>query len=105
MMTVHHGGSGQMTGDLVSLRVLIVSGAMADRDTWRMGAGAMSVPIDVVEASNRLTAGGLVAHGDIDVVLIDSQLPGPDRAKLLATARSIKPSPFVFLIAAHDHEA
>jgi CheY-like chemotaxis protein len=99
------GAVGQMTGDLVSLRVLIVSAAMADRDTWRMGAGAMSVPIDLIEASNTLTAAGLVAHGDIDVVLIDLQLPAADRAKLLATARSTKPSPFVFLVAVNDEAA
>jgi DNA-binding NtrC family response regulator len=94
----------QMTGDLVSLRVLIVSAAMNDRDTLRMGAGAMSVPIDVVEAGNATTAGGLVSHGDIDVVFIDSRIAAAERAKLLATARSIKPSPFVFLMAANENE-
>jgi DNA-binding NarL/FixJ family response regulator len=105
MMMAGTGAIRQMTGDLVSLRVLIVSAAMQDRDTWRLGGGAMSVPIDVVEASNTLTAGGLVAQGDIDVVLIDSRLPAADRAKLLATARSTKPAPFVFLVAADDDEA
>jgi len=93
-----------MTGDLVSLRVLIVSAAMHDRDTWRMGAGAMSVPIDVVEAGSATTAAGLVAHGDVDVVLIDSRIAAAERTKLLATARSTKPPPFVFLVAASDDE-
>jgi CheY-like chemotaxis protein len=94
----------QMTGDLVSLRVLIVSAAMQDRDALRMGAGAMSVPIDIVEAGDAITAGALVTHGDIDVVLIDSRLAAAERAKLLATTRSTKPSPFVFLIAANETE-
>jgi CheY-like chemotaxis protein len=94
-----------MTGDLVSLRVLIVSAAMADRDTWRMGAGAMSVPIDVVEAGNATTAAGLVTSGDIDVVLVDSRIAAAERTKLLSTARSTKPSPFVFLVVASDDEA
>jgi CheY-like chemotaxis protein len=104
MMARHLGAMGQMTGDLVSLRVLIVSAAMNDRDTLRMGAGAMSVPIDVVEAGNATTATGLVAQGDIDVVLIDSRIAAADRAKLLATSRSTKPPPFVFLIAANENE-
>src|SRR5215208_4749090 len=94
-MTVRHlGAMRQMTGELVSLRVLSVSAAMADRDTWRMGAGAMSIPMDVVEADDVITAGTLVRQADIDVVLIDSGLPAAERTKLLAIARSIKPSPF-----------
>jgi CheY-like chemotaxis protein len=94
----------QMTGDLVSLRMLIVSATMQDRDTLRMGAGAVSVPIEVVEAGDAITAGALVTHGDIDVVFIDSRLAAAERSKLLATTRSTKPAPFVFLIAANENE-
>lgn len=104
-MTARHlGAMRQMIGDLVSLRVLIVSAAMQDRDTLRMGAGAISVPIEVIKAGDQITAGALVTHGDIDVVFIDSRIAAAERAKLLATTRSTKPSPFVFLIAANENE-
>ena len=95
----------QMTGDLVSLRVLIVSGVMHDRDILRQGAGAVSVPIDILEAGTAKAAGGLVAGGDIDIVFIDSRIAAADRAALLTAIRSTKPPPFVFLFAADKGEA
>jgi DNA-binding response OmpR family regulator len=94
-----------MTGDLVSLRVLFVSSVMHDRDTLRQGAGAVSVPIDILEAGSAKAAGGLVAAGDIDIVFIDSRIAVADRAVLLTAIRSMKPPPFVFLFAADKAEA
>lgn len=94
-----------MTGDLVSLRVLIVSGVMHDRDTLRQGAGAVSVPIDILEAGTAKAAGSLLAAGDIDIVFIDARIAAADRVALLAAIRSKKPSPFVFLFAADKREA
>jgi CheY-like chemotaxis protein len=94
-----------MTGDLVSLRVLMVSGVMHDRDVLRQGAGAVSVPIDILEAGSAKAAGGLLAGGDIDIVFIDARIAAADRTALLTAIRSMKPPPFVFLFVADKGEA
>jgi DNA-binding NarL/FixJ family response regulator len=94
-----------MTGDLVSLRVLIVSAVMHDRDTLRQGAGAVTVPIDILEAGGLKAAAELLAGGDIDIVFIDARIAGADRAVLLTAIRSMKPPPFVFLFVADKAEA
>src|SRR4051794_31564056 len=85
-----------MAGDLVSLRVLIVSGAVQDRDTLRQGAGAVSVPIDVLEAGTAKVGAGLLAAGDVDIVFIDSRIEAAERGMLLGVIRALKPPPFVF---------
>jgi DNA-binding NarL/FixJ family response regulator len=93
-----------MTGDLVSLRVLIVSAVMPDRDILRQGAGAVAVPIDVLEAGTARSAAQLVAKGDIDIVFISSGIAASDREALLGAVRSVKPPPFVFLLASSEAE-
>jgi CheY-like chemotaxis protein len=93
-----------MTGDLVSLRVLIVSAVMNDRDTLRQGAGAVPVPIDILEAGGLKAAAELLAGGDIDIVFIDARIAGTDRAVLLTAIRSMQPPPFAFLFVADQAE-
>jgi hypothetical protein len=41
-----------MSGDLVSLQLLVVSAAAAERELWRAGANFTSVPVKVTEASD-----------------------------------------------------
>jgi CheY-like chemotaxis protein len=78
---------------------------MHDRDILRQGAGAVSVPIDILEAGTAKAAGALLAGGDIDIVFIDSRIAATDRAALLTAIRSTKPLPFIFLFAATPVEA
>ena len=94
-----------MTGDLVSLRVLIVSGAMQDRETLRQGAGAVSVPIDILEAGTARAATGMLAAGGIDIVFIDSRIAAEERGALLGAIRALKPPPFVFCLITDRSEA
>src|SRR3954447_14222406 len=94
-----------MAGDLVSLRVLIVSGAMQDRDTLRQGAGAVSVPIDILEAGTAKVGAGLLAAGDVDIVFIDSRVEPAEGGMLLGVTGALKPPPFVFFLVSHSHEA
>jgi DNA-binding NarL/FixJ family response regulator len=93
-----------MTGDLVSLRVLVVSSEMHDRDTLRQGAGAVPVPIDILEAGSLKAAAELLARGEIDIVFVDCRIADADRAVLLTAIRSMKPTPFVFLFVADRAE-
>src|SRR3954467_15559300 len=94
-----------MAGDLVSLRVLIVSGAVQDRDTLRQGAGAVSVPIDILEAGTAKVGAGLLAAGDVDIVFIDSRIEAAERGMLLGVIRALKPPPSVFLLVTDSSEA
>src|SRR3954451_12373163 len=94
-----------MAGDLVSLRVLIVSGAMQDRDTLRQGAGAVSVPIDILEACTAKVGAWLVAGGDVAIRVIDSRIDAADRGMLLGVSRALKPPPFVFFLVTESSEA
>jgi CheY-like chemotaxis protein len=91
-----------MTGDLISLRILVAASAARDRDLLRQGASAVSVPIDVLEAPNPTAARAILADGAIDVVLVDSAIAAADRAAMLA---AVKPMPFVFVLAATKDEA
>jgi DNA-binding NtrC family response regulator len=90
-----------MTGDLISLRILVVSSAMRDRDVLRQGASAVSVPVDIIEASHPANGRAILAEGDIDIVFVDSAIASADRAALLAAA---KPIPFVFVLAGSSDE-
>jgi CheY-like chemotaxis protein len=81
--------------DIVSLRVLVVSAASAERELWRQGAMLASVPLDVLSASGGPAALQAVHKGGIDILLIDSEMP--DASVVIATARAVKPSPFTVM--------
>lgn len=94
-----------MIGDLVSLRMLVISGARPERDLWRQGAGLASTPIEIVEANTAAAACALLARGsiDIDIVILDSALS--DAAAVTKAARANKPGPFVVAAAAANNVA
>lgn len=82
-----------MSGDLISLRMLIASGSQPERDLWRQGSGLASVPIEIVEADSAAAARTQLMRGSIDIAVIDSGLP--DAATITKTSRALTPSPFV----------
>jgi CheY-like chemotaxis protein len=94
-----------MSGELISLRVLTVFVRDHDRDRLRLGAGRVSVPIDVLEAETAAAATGVLAGGDIDIVFLDAALAPSDRAAVLAAARAAKAPPFVLLAGSSQEEA
>jgi CheY-like chemotaxis protein len=89
-----------MRGDLVSLRILARFGSARDRDLLRQAAATTTVPIDVVEAENAITACNLLATNDIDVAFLDAAAALPELTSFVAAARSAEPPPFVVLVAA-----
>ncbi|MEA2938940.1 MAG: hypothetical protein QOC56_2444 [Alphaproteobacteria bacterium] len=94
-----------MSSELVSVRILAVLAAAQDRDLLRQGAGVVSVPVDLLEANNANAANGVLAAGDIDIVLIETALPLADRSAVLNAARAKQPPPFVILVAESREEA
>lgn len=88
---------GGMSGDFISLRMLVVSGASADRDLWRQGAALGSVPIEIAEASDVKTGCDVLQRGGIDIVVLDSALS--NAAEVIKCAQALTPSPFVIAAA------
>jgi len=80
-------------GELVSLQMLVIAADAAERDLWRQGAMLAPVPIDIVEASGGTPALQAVHKGGVDIIMLDADLP--DSSVIIATARALKPSPFV----------
>ena len=88
-----------MSGDLVSLRTLLVGAPGPLHDVWREGAAMSSVPIEfetVDAAASRVT----LAKGGVDICILDAALSKDDKASVIRAARKQKdPAPLVFLSA------
>jgi CheY-like chemotaxis protein len=94
-----------MSGDLVTLRIIFVSGSQPDRDLLRRGAGSISVPIDVLEVDNCRALKDLLSKNEIDIVFLDSAIDPDERSAIIAAAQAARPAPFVMFVAADRNEA
>jgi DNA-binding response OmpR family regulator len=88
-----------MSGELISLRLLIVSALGSGRDLLRRGATHASIPVEVVEADDAAAACALLQGEGIDLAMLDSMLPAGERAAIVKTARAMSAPPFVTLVA------
>ena len=88
-----------MSGDLVSVRLLAVSGLAADRDLLRRAAGLIAVPLDIIEVESASAARSALALAkqDFDIVLLDSEIA--DKTACIEAARAAPRPPFVILVA------
>ncbi|MGH6770679.1 MAG: response regulator [Xanthobacteraceae bacterium] len=94
-----------MTGDLVSLRILLVSGVMAERELLRRAAAQATVPIDVLEADTVVAARPMLAANDIDIAFCNAAVSASDLAAFVTDSRKARVQPFVILVAASKDEA
>ena len=94
-----------MSSDLVSLRILLLTRSIQDRDLMRQGAAAATVPVDVLEADSSGTARAMLGSNEIDVAFIDGSIPARERMAVIADARAARVQPFVFIVAASREEA
>lgn len=88
-----------MSGDLVSLRLLLVSTVPSEQNLWRQAATLASVPIEF-SSEDAAGAGKMFAKGGVDICVIDSRLAAGDKGVVVNAARASVPSPFVVLSAA-----
>jgi len=84
-----------MTGDFVSLRMLLVGGTPSDQNVWRKGATLASVPIEFDVADAGPAACQILGKGSVDICIIDSTLAPGEMTTVLQAARALTPSPFV----------
>jgi DNA-binding NtrC family response regulator len=92
-------------GDLVSLRILLVSASAGDREVMRRGAVAASVPVEVAEAESAAVARKKISAAPVDVIFLDATITAEERAPCVEQARSSEHKPFVILVAATVEEA
>lgn len=85
-----------MSGELVSLRMLVIAVALPDQELWRRAAAMASVPVDFVAHPAASAAGALVKDG-ADICVVDGDLSDTDQTALIAVARSLQPPPLVFM--------
>ncbi len=90
---------------LVSLRILLFSGSVAERDLLRSGAVTAFVPVERLEAADSAAARAKIADYAIDIVFADGSIPAAERAAFIFQMRSREQRPFVFLVAATVEEA
>jgi CheY-like chemotaxis protein len=88
-----------MSGDLVSLRMLVIAATPSEQNVWRQGAALASVPIDFEAADAGHAASKTLAKGGVDICVIDSKLNTADKDAVLKAARAIDPAPFVVVSA------
>ena len=94
-----------MADDFVTLKMLIVSEAAAERDIVRVVATGAPVPIEVDEAEppeSPVDAPSLVARAPYDIVLFDSRMPKLNRQAMLEAIHTAKSRPFAILIGAAE---
>jgi DNA-binding NtrC family response regulator len=94
-----------MSEDLVSLRMLLVSDSLPDRDLLRQAAAQAAVPVDVIEADRIAAAKPLLVRRETDIVFVSSTISDSDRSAFLAACRAARPQPFVIITAAAKAEA
>jgi CheY-like chemotaxis protein len=88
-----------MSGDLVSLRVLVVCASAPERDLLRQGGALVSVPAEIVEAAGAAEAAAILARGEVDVLLLDGALAAADRNAVMKSARAAAKPPLSVLLA------
>ena len=87
---------GTMSGDLVSLRVVVVTDVPAQQELWQRGAGLASLPIDC-RAADTAAATAMLARDGADICIIDYGLLDGERSRTIAAARAAKPQPLIFM--------
>jgi DNA-binding response OmpR family regulator len=87
-----------MSGDLVSLRMLLVGAAPPREDLWREGAAQASVPIEF-DTGNAATAKAALSRGGVDICVLDGGLDDTGKASVTKAARAKRPAPLIFVSA------
>jgi CheY-like chemotaxis protein len=83
-----------MSGELVSLRILLFAAAPPDQELWRQAASMASVPIDF--ASHDAASAPSALKAGADICVIDAGLPDAQKSAVIAAARAAKPAPLIF---------
>jgi CheY-like chemotaxis protein len=84
-----------MSGDLVTLRMLVVTAASSQQGLWQKGAAMASVPIDFA-AEDAASAQATLKRGGVDICVVDAALSDGDKDGVIAVAHATQPAPLLF---------
>jgi DNA-binding response OmpR family regulator len=87
-----------MSGDLLTLRMIVVSALDGVRELWQEGVILASVPIEFSVCDSAVAAAKL-AKDNADIVILDAALATADRDAVIKAARAAKPQPLIALSA------
>jgi DNA-binding response OmpR family regulator len=87
-----------MSGDLLTLRMMVVSEDRAIQQQWRQGVGLASIPIEF-STENAETAVASLQKGGFDIVVIDAALAIEGPTDLINAARQTAPAPLLAMLA------
>lgn len=87
-----------MSGDLVSLRMMVVAASEPVQAIWRQGAGRVALPVEFW-ASNAAAAIASLAGPGADICVVDDDLAAADKTAVIEAARAAKPPPLIFVSA------
>ena len=90
-----------MAGDLVSLRMVVVTAESPDHAFWRGAVAIASIPIDL-EVLDAASAATLLARKRTDVCIIDADLADAQKNILIKAARAAPPAPVIFMAGPSD---
>ncbi len=85
-----------MSGELVSLRMLVVAAAPSQQNLWQKGAAMASVPIEFAVEDAGAAAVAALKGGDVDLCVMDAALSDADKAAVTVAARAARPAPLLF---------
>lgn len=85
-----------MSGDLVSLRVLVATAVPSQQELWQQGAAMASLPIDCA-AADAAASTALLSQDAMDICIVDHDLPNAEKTAVIAAARAAQPAPLVFM--------
>jgi DNA-binding response OmpR family regulator len=85
-----------MSGDLLTLRMVVASPLHSVGDLWRRAGAFASVPIEI-EAADAAQACALCRTSSFDIVLLDAALSEPDREAVMTRAQAMQPKPLIAL--------
>jgi CheY-like chemotaxis protein len=90
-----------MGGDLVSLRMLVVTAAPSQQQLWRRGAALASVPLEFSADAPPVAIKALAAGG-VDICVVDDALSETDQTRVMAAARASRSVPMLVMATARD---
>lgn len=87
-----------MSGEILTLRMMLVSVLRSVSDLWRQAAALASMPVEFSEG-DAATACAALKSGGFDIVVLDSALATTDRDAAIRAARAIRPAPYIAIAA------
>ena len=89
-----------MSGDLVSLRMLVVTAVPSQQQLWQQGAAMATVPIDFAAADTAAST-AMLSRSGVDICIVDHGLPEAERKEAIAAARTANPAALIVMAMPH----